>query len=116
MDQPPIGRLGDPRFLSQGTWTFVRLKAPLVLMMLDKRMLKAGSSLGLNRVVPKIILSAMNGDLGLANAIGTQWFLRVCRKVSGIDFKTFQSQWIYPLLLAWSNDIAWVICLTRHAL
>ncbi|KAG0100029.1 hypothetical protein BGZ93_004620 [Podila epicladia] len=73
---------------------FIGLKAPLVLHMLDKRMSKGGSSLGLSRVIPKILLSVMSGEL-LYNAIGTHWFLKTCRKVSSLETKGFADQWIY---------------------
>ncbi|RKP06866.1 hypothetical protein THASP1DRAFT_17902 [Thamnocephalis sphaerospora] len=89
VDRPPIGRVGVNRAPSADDMAFIRLKAPLVLFMLDKRMLKGGPSLGLNRVIPKIMLSAMSGELGVANAVATAWFIRICRKVSGIELKTF---------------------------
>ena len=73
---------------------FIGLKAPLVLHMLDKRMSKGGSSLGLSRVIPKILVSVMSGELA-HNAIGTHWFLKTCRKVSGLETKGFSDQWIY---------------------
>ncbi|KAF9409000.1 hypothetical protein BGZ94_002120, partial [Podila epigama] len=73
---------------------FIGLKAPLVLHMLDKRMSKGGSSVGLSRVIPKILVSVMSGEL-THNAIGTHWFLKTCRKVSGVETKGFSEQWIY---------------------
>lgn len=73
---------------------FIELKAPLVLYMLDKRMCKVGATLGLSRVIPKILVSAMSGELA-QNALSTHYFLRLCRKVSGFDTKTFADQWIY---------------------
>jgi transcription initiation factor TFIID subunit 2 len=73
---------------------FVNLKAPLVLHILDRRLGKSGTSLGLPRVLPKIFLSAMSGELQ-NNALSTHSFLRTCRKVSGIDLRSFAEQWIY---------------------
>ncbi|KAL1919293.1 uncharacterized protein VTP21DRAFT_1986 [Calcarisporiella thermophila] len=73
---------------------FIALKAPLVLFMLDKRMSKGGSSMGLNRVTSKILLSVMSGELS-QNALSTAFFLRMCRKVSGSDFKSFAEQWVF---------------------
>ncbi|KAI8050928.1 hypothetical protein BDF22DRAFT_694042 [Syncephalis plumigaleata] len=89
VDRPAIARFPLNRTLTTDQLAFIRLKAPLVLYMLNKRMLKGGPSLGLNRVIPKMILSAMNGELGLSNAVSTTWFLRTCRKVSNMDLKTF---------------------------
>ncbi|KAK7013851.1 hypothetical protein R3P38DRAFT_3362753 [Favolaschia claudopus] len=71
---------------------FINLKAPLVLHILDRKLGKSGMSLGLSRVLPKIFLSALTGD---NNTISTHMFLRTCRKVSGVDPRTFAEQWIY---------------------
>jgi transcription initiation factor TFIID subunit 2 len=74
--------------------SFICLKSPLILHILDRRLTKSGTSLGLSRVLPKIFLSAISGDLG-NNALSTHAFLRICRKVSGMDPRTFAEQWIY---------------------
>ncbi|KAF9245714.1 hypothetical protein BU15DRAFT_85416 [Melanogaster broomeanus] len=76
------------------TLPFVNLKSPLVLHILDRRLGKSGTSLGLSRVLPKIFLSAISGELQ-NNALSTHSFLRTCRKVSGIDLRSFAEQWIY---------------------
>ncbi|TFK56505.1 hypothetical protein OE88DRAFT_1689584 [Heliocybe sulcata] len=73
---------------------FVNLKAPLVLHILDRRLCKSGTSLGLSRVLPKLFLSAISGEM-TANALSTHSFLRMCRKVSGMDPRSFADQWIY---------------------
>ncbi|KAH7907029.1 hypothetical protein BJ138DRAFT_1137716 [Hygrophoropsis aurantiaca] len=67
---------------------FVNLKAPLTTWEIS------GTSLGLSRVLPKVFLSAMTGELQ-NNALSTHSFLRTCRKVSGIDLRSFAEQWIY---------------------
>ncbi|KAF4611399.1 hypothetical protein D9613_004170 [Agrocybe pediades] len=76
------------------TLPFVNLKAPLVLHILDRRLGKSGTSLGLSRVLPKLFLSAISGELQ-NNALSTHTFLRTCRKVSGVDPRSFAEQWIY---------------------
>ncbi|KIJ22155.1 hypothetical protein PAXINDRAFT_6271 [Paxillus involutus ATCC 200175] len=76
------------------TLPFVNLKSPLVLHILDRRLGKSGTSLGLSRVLPKIFLSALSGELP-NGALSTHSFLRTCRKVSGIDLRSFAEQWIY---------------------
>lgn len=73
---------------------FINLKAPLVLHILDRRLCKSGTSLGLTRVLPKLFLSAISGELQ-NNALSTHGFLRMCRKVSGVDPRSFAEQWIY---------------------
>lgn len=73
---------------------FVNLKAPLVLHILDQRLLKSGTMHGLSRVLPKIFLTAISGELkdGL---LSTHQFLRFCRKISSTDLRVFSDQWIY---------------------
>ena len=73
---------------------FVNLKSPLVLHILDRRLCKSGTSLGLSRVLPKLFLSAISGELQ-NNTLSTSHFLRTCRKVSGADLTSFADQWIY---------------------
>ncbi|KAG8714750.1 hypothetical protein FRC11_007261 [Ceratobasidium sp. 423] len=58
---------------------FVRLKAPLVLHTLDRILSAHG---GLGRVLPKIFLSALSGELA-QNALGTTAFVRMCRRLGG---------------------------------
>ncbi|KAM3578379.1 hypothetical protein VKS41_009125 [Umbelopsis sp. WA50703] len=94
VNRPPIFNSMLPAPLDQDDLDFIRLKGPLVLYILDRRMTKAGSTRGLSRVIPKILVEAMSGELTL-NALSTHWFLRQCRKVSGHDTKTFAEQWIY---------------------
>ncbi|KAH9968683.1 TATA-binding protein associated factor Taf2 [Russula dissimulans] len=73
---------------------FINLKSPLVLHILDRRLCKSGTSLGLSRVLPKLFLSAISGELQ-HNTLSTSHFLRTCRKVSGADLTSFADQWIY---------------------
>ncbi|KAG8818496.1 hypothetical protein FRC17_010811 [Serendipita sp. 399] len=92
-EMPPICQPGlleptDPAFRQ-----FVNLKAPLVLHILDRRMHKTGTSQGLHRIIPKIILDALENEN--AAAVSTHSFLRMCRKTAGLDFRPFAEQWIY---------------------
>ncbi|KAI0323074.1 hypothetical protein OF83DRAFT_1234654 [Amylostereum chailletii] len=87
--QPLVYDPPDASFLP-----FVNLKAPLVLHILDRRLGKSGTSLGLSRVLPKLFLSAISGEMP-NNALSTHAFLRTCRKVSSVDLRSFADQWIY---------------------
>lgn len=91
---PPIcePQIYDPP--DAATLPFINLKAPLVLHILDRKLGKSGTSLGLSRVVPKVFLSAISGELQ-NNSLSTHAFLRTCRKVSGVDLRSFAEQWIY---------------------
>lgn len=94
VNRPPVYNQTLPYPLDPEDLDFIDLKAPLVIYMLDKRMCKGGGTLGLSRVLPKTLVSAMSGELA-QNAISTHYFLRLCRKVSGFDTKLFAEQWIY---------------------
>ena len=87
--QPGIVEPPDP-----STLAFINLKAPLVLHILDRKLGKTGTSLGLSRVLPKIFLSAISGEM-TQNCLSTHAFLRTCRKVSGADLRSFVEQWIH---------------------
>ncbi|KAG5220967.1 Transcription initiation factor TFIID [Salix suchowensis] len=91
---PPICQPQQQEPPDAGLLPFVNLKAPLVLHILDRRLGKSGTSLGLSRVLPKIFLSAISGEMP-NNLISTHAFLRTCRKVSGVDPRSFAEQWIY---------------------
>lgn len=80
--------------ISENDFDFLRLKAPLVLFILDKRMTKTDKSFGLSRVLPKIFLQAMSGDLH-NSALSTQHFQYVCEKVNRNKLETFFKQWIF---------------------
>jgi transcription initiation factor TFIID subunit 2 len=91
---PPICQPQNHDPPDSAALAFVNLKAPLVLHILDRRLCKSGTSLGLSRILPKVFLAAISGDLP-NNALSTHYFLRMCRKVSGLDPRSFADQWIY---------------------
>ncbi|KAG8894105.1 hypothetical protein FRB99_001519, partial [Tulasnella sp. 403] len=92
--QPPICQPTVFEPPDASTLSFVNLKAPAVLYILDRHLGKSGTSHGLSRVIPKIFLTAISGDL-YGNALSTTSFLRTCRKISGVDPRIFAEQWIY---------------------
>lgn len=91
---PPICQPNNMEPPDASVLSFINLKAPLVLHILDRRLGKSGTALGLSRVLPKIFLSALSGEMP-HNALSTHSFLRTCRKVSGVDLRSFVDQWIY---------------------
>lgn len=91
---PPICQPQNMEPPDEAVLPFINLKAPLVLHILDRRLGKAGTSMGLSRVLPKIFLSAISGEMA-NNTLSTHNFLRICRKVSSVDPRIFAEQWIY---------------------
>lgn len=68
----------------------IRLKAPLVLQMLDKRMGKGLTQ----KIASKIMVSSISGEL--TSGLTTLAFLKYARKISGkIETKEFADQWIF---------------------
>lgn len=75
--------------------SFINLKAPLVLMILDRRITKTDKLFGLSRVIPKIFLQAMSNDLINGNNLSTAHFQRVCEKVAHHRLEAFFQNWVY---------------------
>lgn len=92
--QPPLCSTGRTEPPDEDALAFISLKAPLILHILDRRLCKAGATLGLGRVIPKVFLQAITGEMVNAT-LSTSSFLRTCRKVSGIELKRFAEQWIH---------------------
>lgn len=80
--------------LSTTDLSFVSLKALVVLFILDKRMTKTDKSFGLSRVLPKIFLQSMSGDLQ-NSTLSTLHFQYVCEKVNRNKLETFFKQWVF---------------------
>ena len=80
--------------VSDSDLDFIKLKAPIVLFILDKRMTKTDKSFGLSRVLPKLFLQAMSGDLQ-NGTLSTQHFQYVCEKVNRNKLENFFKQWVY---------------------
>lgn len=74
---------------------FINLKAPLVLMILDRRITKTDKLFGLSRVIPKIFLQAMSNDLINGNNLSTAHFQRVCEKVAHHRLESFFQNWVH---------------------
>lgn len=93
-NQRPIGLLSLQAPVAEDSLEFVRLKAPIILFILDRRMTKTDKSFGFSRVLPKLFLQAMSGDLQ-SGALSTQHFLYVCEKVYRNPLDKFFKQWVY---------------------
>lgn len=92
--KPP---LSDPYFrfpITMIDLDFIKLKAPVVMFILDRRMTKTDKSFGLTRVIPKIFVQAMSGDLP-NGCLSTQHFQHVCEKVGHNKLESFFRQWVH---------------------
>lgn len=87
--------LADPKMdapLPESTIEFISLKAPVVLFILNQRLTKPANSTGLQKVITKILLDAMSGDLV---SLSTSTFLRKCEKHGHMRLDMFANQYIF---------------------
>jgi transcription initiation factor TFIID subunit 2 len=70
---------------------FMTLKAPVVLFVLNQRLTKPANSTGLQKVITKILLDAMSGDVV---SLSTSAFLRKCEKYGHMRLDAFFNQYI----------------------
>ncbi|CAK9686662.1 hypothetical protein FOB58_005312 [Candida parapsilosis] len=73
---------------------FIKLKSPIVFFILDNRMTKSDKSFGLSRVIPKLFLQALSGDLP-NGTLSTDHFQYVCEKVNRNKLDSFFKQWVF---------------------
>ncbi|CDH09775.1 related to TAF2-Component of TFIID complex [Zygosaccharomyces bailii ISA1307] len=97
-ERPPIGatftNASRPISRTSRDLEFIKLKAPMVLYILDRRMTKTERSFGMSRILPKIFLQAMSGDLP-NNSLSSSHFQYVCERVNKNRLENFFQQWVY---------------------
>lgn len=91
---PPLATPDLTFPLTYQDMSFLSLKAPVVLFILDRRMTKTDKSLGLSRVIPKILLQGMSGDLA-NSCLSTAHFIKVCERVGHNKLDVFFNQWVF---------------------
>lgn len=91
INKPPL--FVPPRdgvvWLSDEELEFMRLKAPIVVYMMEKYL---GKNV-MQKVLNRIMVSAISGEL--SQGITTHYFLKLVKKTSGKEIKPFADQWIY---------------------
>ena len=94
--------IGRPSLYAQGLRVpidpedleFIKLKAPVVLFILERRLTKATGSLVLHRTLRRIILHSTSGELPNSE-LCTQHFIKICEKLSHSKLDTFFAQWVF---------------------
>ncbi|CZS95368.1 hypothetical protein WAI453_011340 [Rhynchosporium graminicola] len=90
--RPSIHALGEVLHLGSFEYEFMQLKAPLVMFILDRRLVKATGSTGLTRVINKIILQANTAS---ENTLSTDSFRKLCEKITKYrQLDTFWKEWV----------------------
>ncbi|RDL33106.1 uncharacterized protein BP5553_08545 [Venustampulla echinocandica] len=94
ISRPSLYALGEALHVGPFERDFMKLKAPLVLFILDKRIIKASGSAGLTRVLSKLIIAANTGQPE-ESALNTRDFRRLVDKVTKYrQTEPFWNQWI----------------------
>ncbi|KAF2228851.1 hypothetical protein EV356DRAFT_36290 [Viridothelium virens] len=92
--RPSLYSLGSILHLDPGEMEFMALKAPLVLFILDKRLTKASSTIGMARIITRIFINAKTGDIE-NGAIDTAYFIKICERIGHLKLESFFQQWVY---------------------
>ncbi|KAI5963134.1 taf2 [Candida pseudojiufengensis] len=80
--------------VSENDLDFIKLKSPMIFFILNNRMTKTDKSFGLSRVIPKLFLQAMSGELP-NGSLGTDHLQYVCEKVNRNKLESFFKQWVF---------------------
>ncbi|ODV92750.1 hypothetical protein CANCADRAFT_92684 [Tortispora caseinolytica NRRL Y-17796] len=92
--KPPLAYPNFNRPLLAKSLEFMQLKAPAVLHILDRRMTKISGSYNLSRVIPKLFLQGMSGEL-FNGMLSTGHFARTCERVGHMKLDAFFKSWVY---------------------
>ncbi|KAF9875728.1 hypothetical protein CkaCkLH20_06660 [Colletotrichum karsti] len=93
--RPSLHELGNLLHIGDFEMDFMILKAPLVLFILDKRLMKAPAQTNLTRIISRILYKANIGEKQSEWIINTESFQRVCEKNARNKLEAFWHQWVY---------------------
>lgn len=94
IERPSLYALGETLHLGSFELEFMALKAPLVLFILDRRIIKASGTLGLARVISKLVMTANTGTAA-DSVVSTEGFRKSCEKTTKYrQTEVFWNQWI----------------------
>jgi transcription initiation factor TFIID subunit 2 len=94
IERPSLHALGETLHLGQFELDFMTLKAPLVLFILDKRIIKASGTSGLARVISRMVMSANTGTVA-ESVVSTEGFRKSCEKATKYrQTEPFWNQWV----------------------
>lgn len=94
INRPSLHALGEVMHLGPFEYDFIALKAPLVLFILDRRIVKGAGTLGIVRVITKIAMGANTGAAS-ESVLSTEPFRRQVEKITKYrNTEPFWNQWI----------------------
>lgn len=95
--RPSLHDLGRHLTLGDFELKFMALKAPLVMFILDRRLMKSSNSSGVTRVISQRVRDAMQSpDTGFAKdyLVSSEQFRRQCEKKGRLRLEEFWDQWV----------------------
>lgn len=94
--RPSLHELGRYLHLGDFEMEFMALKSPLVIFILDRRLLKSSNSAGVVRVISQRLREAMQAaDPFAANfVVSSEQFRRACEKKGRLRLESFWDQWV----------------------
>lgn len=93
--RPSLHDLGRVLFLGGFEMDFMALKAPLVVFILDRRLMKSSNSSGVTRVVSQRIRDAKAAPDAIAStSISSEQFRKQCEKRGRLRLEEFWDQWV----------------------
>jgi transcription initiation factor TFIID subunit 2 len=95
VQRPCLYALGETLHLGDFEMEFMALKAPLVLFILDRRLMKSSGSSGLPRIISRLFYVANTGEQLSDKTISTEGFRRLCEKIGHYKVDSFFNQWVH---------------------
>ncbi|KAK5992489.1 Transcription initiation factor TFIID subunit 2 [Cladobotryum mycophilum] len=95
IDRPSLFDLGPSLHLGEFEMEFMRLKAPVVFFILDKRLSKASGGHGLTRILQKLLTKVQIESSDRSTILDTEKFKATCEKAVKYRLESFWNQWIY---------------------
>ncbi|PHH78364.1 hypothetical protein CDD80_6987 [Ophiocordyceps camponoti-rufipedis] len=93
--RPSLCQLGPYLDLGGSEMDFMKLKAAVVIFILDKRLAKASGGHGLTRILQKLLTKAQIESSDRSVIIDTEKLRLTCEKSSKSRLETFWNQWVY---------------------
>ncbi|KAJ9152049.1 hypothetical protein NKR23_g2573 [Pleurostoma richardsiae] len=97
LGRPSLHDLGEYLHLGDFEMKFMATKAPLVLFILDRRLLKASNTVGLTRVISAILRdasTAIDNVDATPFVVSSEKFRKMCEKKGRLRLEDFWSQWV----------------------
>ncbi|EED16147.1 transcription initiation factor TFIID subunit TSM1/127kD, putative [Talaromyces stipitatus ATCC 10500] len=93
-ERPALFDMGNILKLDPSEMEFVALKAPLILFILERRLVKISGKPTLSRIIGRLLLNNRMGDL-TNGSVYTQGFIKLCERFGHCKLEVFFNQWVF---------------------